>query len=394
MTFTSLETLLLSGVALLVGAVIHRFIPWTAKYNLPSSVLGGFVFAMALLFIRQTGGEVNFEKDLQTPLMIAFFASLGFSASIQRLIQGGKPLLIFFLATCLVLVIQDLIGIGVAVAMGQSPLFGMMTSSVSLVGGPGTALAFAPAFEKAGMPDAATVGLAAALGGIVMAGLFGGPLSTYLIQKYALSSPYKGRISVRGEEIEEFSSDHLTGLILKHVFVLILAMVLGSYVSQWIQSSGVTLPAYIGAMLVAAALRNLDDKSQWIGMKESWLDSLGSAALAFFIAMSMMTLDFTKLKDLGGMIIVALMIQVVVVLLAARFVVFPLLKKNYEAAVLSGGLFGFMMGTVANAMANIETIQRSKGPAPHAGLYISLVGACFIDFANAGAITIFLNFYS
>ncbi len=391
MIFTAVETLLLAGLALVLGTLIHRLIPWTARYNLPGSVLGGFVFALLLLGYRQSGGTVTFATDLQTPLMIAFFASLGFSASISRLIAGGKPLMVFFIATVAILILQDIVGIGVAVGLGQSPLFGVMTSSVSLVGGPGTALAFAPAFEKAGMADAGTIGLTAALGGIICAGLFGGPLSTFLIERNNLRSTIQGHVSIRGEEIEHFASDRLTGLILSHIFLLVIAIVLGFYVSRGIQGMGITLPPYIGSMIVAAVLRNLDDKFEVVRMRESWLDALGSSALAIFIAMSMMTLDFAKLKDVGFPILIALLLQVGVVLVAARYLMFPLLGRTYEAAVLSGGMFGFMMGTVANAMANIETIQRRKGPAPNAGLFISLVGACFIDFVNAAVITVFLN---
>lgn len=388
-----METLLIATLALILGRFIHKYIPWTARYNLPSSVLGGFVFALVFMVMRSQGAVIEFTLSMQSPLMILFFASLGFSASVSRLIAGGRPLVIFFFITCLILIIQDIVGIVVGLGLGQDPLFGMMTSSVSLVGGPGTALAFAPLFEQKGMTDAATVGLAAAVGGIVCAGLFGGPLSTILINKYNLSSRHKNTtLTVRGEEIETFSSENLTNLILVHMGALLIAMCLGGYVSRLFESAGVTLPPYIGAMIIAALLRNIDDKWQWVEFKESWLDSLGSAALAFFIAMTMTNLDFIKLKDLGIPILIALVIQVSLVLICARYIVFPLMGRNYEAAVLSGGMFGFMMGTVANAMANIETIQKSKGPAPHAGLFISLVGACFIDFVNAGVITVFLNF--
>lgn len=392
MTFTDIETLLIATLALITGKLIHKFIPWTERYNLPGSVLGGFAFAIALMFLRSNGAEVNFSMSMQSPLMILFFASLGFSASISRLMAGGWPLILFFLVTCIILVIQDAVGIVVALGLGQNSLFGMMTSSVSLVGGPGTALAFAPLFEEHGLPDAATVGLTAALGGIICAGLFGGPLSTYLIEKYNLKSPYKKNTSIKGEVAEFFSSENLTTLIIVHMGALIAAMCLGVYVSSLFEAAGLTLPPYIGAMLVAATLRNIDDKAKWFDLKESWLDALGSAALAFFIAMTMMNLNFLQLKDIGIPIVAALSVQVVIVLLAARYIVFPMMGRNYEAAVLSGGMFGFMMGTVANAMANIEVIQRRKGPAPHAGLFISLVGACFIDFVNAGIITVFLNF--
>lgn len=394
MTFNDIETLLIAALALVLGHYIHKTIPWTARYNLPSSVLGGFVFAIILMLLRFNGAEIDFAMNTQSPLMIIFFASLGFSASISRLIAGGKPLLIFFLISCAILVIQDIIGIFIGSALGQGPLFGMMTSSVSLVGGPGTALAFAPLFQKAGMTDSATIGLTAALGGIVCAGLFGGPLSTYLIQKYNLKSEHTGEaLSVRGEEVENFSSDDLSDLLIVHIGALITAMCIGSYVSLLFESIGITLPPYIGAMLIAATLRNVGDNSSFMRLRETWLDSLGSVALSFFIAMTMMTLDFLKLIHIGGPILVALAVQVVVLLFAARYIVFPFMGRNYEAAVLSGGMFGFMMGTVANAMANIETIQKTKGPAPNAGLFISLVGACFIDFVNAGVITIFLNFF-
>lgn len=394
MHFNDIETLFITALALLLGHFIHKYIPWTARYHLPSSVLGGFVFALVLMILRYNGAEITFDIHMRDPLMILFFASLGFSASFSRLLAGGKPLLLFFLLSCGILILQDVIGIITAVAMGQGPLFGIMTSSVSLVGGPGTALAFAPVFEKAGMADAATIGLTAALGGIVCAGLFGGPLSTYLIKKYNLKSEFKGAtLSVRGEKSELFSSDDLTQHLILNISVLITAMCLGAYISLIFKSISITLPSYIGAMLIAATLRNIDDKTSWIKMKETWIDSLGSVALAFFIAMTMMTLDFLKLMDIGLPILGALIIQVVVLLLAARYLVFPFMGRNYEAAVLSGGMFGFMMGTVANAMANIETLQRKEGPAPNAGLYISLVGACFIDFANASVITVLLNFF-
>lgn len=394
MHFNDIETLFITALALLLGHFIHKYIPWTARYHLPSSVLGGFVFALVLMILRYNGAEITFDIHMRDPLMILFFASLGFSASFSRLLAGGKPLLLFFLLSCGILILQDVIGIITAVAMGQGPLFGIMTSSVSLVGGPGTALAFAPVFEKAGMADAATIGLTAALGGIVCAGLFGGPLSTYLIKKYNLKSEFKGAtLSVRGEKSELFSSDDLTQHLILNISALITAMCLGAYISLIFKSISITLPSYIGAMLIAATLRNIDDKTSWIKMKETWIDSLGSVALAFFIAMTMMTLDFLKLMDIGLPILGALIIQVVVLLLAARYLVFPFMGRNYEAAVLSGGMFGFMMGTVANAMANIETLQRKEGPAPNAGLYISLVGACFIDFANASVITVLLNFF-
>lgn len=394
MHFNDIETLFIAALALILGHFIHKFVPWTAKYHLPSSVLGGFVFAVALMAYRSLGGEVSFEIHLRDPLMILFFASLGFSASFSRLVAGGKPLIIFFALSSTILVLQNLIGIAFAMSIGQSPLFGIMTGSVSLVGGPGTALSFAPLFEKAGMQDAATIGLAASLGGIICAGLFGGPISTLLIQKFNLKSANRNEeISTRGEALEHYTSDDLTGHLMVNFGALVTAMCLGAYVSSIFVSLNITLPPYIGAMLIAAAIRNIDDKTNWIKIKETWLDSIGSVSLAFFIAMTMMTLDFLKLVDIGLPIILILALQSAVLFILIRYFVFPIMGRTYESAVLSGGAFGFLMGTAANAMANIETLQRKKGPAPNAGLYISLVGACFIDFANATVITVLLNFF-
>lgn len=397
MHFNDLNTMLITCLALLLGHLIHRLVPITEKYNLPSSVLGGFFFALFFLALRSLGLEISFSKQMQEPLMVMFFASVGFSASIRRLIEGGKPLMIFFGITCAVLLIQNILGIAFAMGLGQNPLFGVMTGSVSLVGGPGTALAFTEVFEKAGLENAGTIGLTAALGGIVCAGLFGGPLSTYLIQKFDLHSPFRGSgmpIKHGKNIVDVFEAKDLSYFTIVHFATLVLVMAVGAYVSLWIEKTGITLPIYIGAMLVAGVLRNIDDATEFINLQESWIDALGSAALAFFIAMSMMTLDFLSLRDIGLPIAAILLFQVAVLVIVTRFVVFPLMGRGYESAVLSGGFFGFMMGTVANAMANIETVQKQRGPALQAALFISVVGACFIDVVNATVILAFVNLFS
>lgn len=397
MSLNVIDVLALAALALLLGTLVHRIFPWTEKYSLPRSVLGGLVMA-ALLAAAEWVFQIKLELNMaaQTPLMVAFFASLGFGASWQALRAGGIKVVYFFGLCIGLLVIQNIVGIGTAYALGQHPLFGVITSSVSMVGGPGTALAFAPVFVENGIPEAATIGITAAMAGILVAGLVGGPVATWLIEKEKLNPDES--LQTRG-----FRNSNLLGLnysyaeisanIRIHIILLLVVMALGAYVAGWIASIGVTFPIYIGSMIVAAIFRNFDDRFGWIKINEAFLESLASVALSLFIAMSLMSLQWGQLFELAGPILIALIVQTILVVGLCLTFIYRAYGRNYESAVLAGGMIGFMMGTTANAMANLESITKKYGPAPFAYFIIPLVGACFIDFANAAVIALMINIF-
>jgi ESS family glutamate:Na+ symporter len=420
MTLDFTQTLAFAGVVLFVGYGIKRLVPPLTRYNLPAPVIGGLLVSGAIAMVRTPEwSPIAFDTTLQPPLMIAFFTTIGFAASLSVLRVGGPQVLKFFAIAAVIAVVQNLVGVGVAQALGQPPLMGVLAGSVTLTGGPATGLAFAPEFAAAGLAGAATLAVAAGMVGIVAGGLLGGPIGTALVERSKVATPggsaaAPDRVAAHvveaasaepaaaapsGEDVEAYG-------LLKALVVILFAMWIGGLVSAWFQTHvtfpafvpglagrPLTLPPYIGAMLVAAIIRNVDDLTGLIGLSQRLIDDLGSVALSLFLALALMSLKLWELAGLALPLTVILIVQLAVVALVAVFVVFRAMGKDYEAAVMSGGFVGFMLGTTANAMANMEAMVQRFGPAPRAFLVVPMVGAFFIDFANAILITVFLNIY-
>lgn len=401
MNFNLIETLAFTALGLLIGRALFRFFPVFDRLCLPEPVLGGLLLCGVFSAVKYFSGlELTFDTTLQTPLMLAFFLSIGWMASWRELRRGGKTVISFLLFCLVALVTQNVIGMALAVAMGEPPLLGLLAGSVALTGGPGTALAFAPAFEKAGLEAAAAIGTASALAGIVIGGLMGSPQAARLIAKYRLkpsaedlsgAMPENVPVSM-GEQMvhPELSPAHFTS----HLQFIIIVMALGAALGGWIQARGITLPLYIGAMAVAAVIRNACDlKLGPLGrltVSNSVIEELGSVALAYFLVMATMTLNLGQLTGMASVLMIILAVQAIWIFLLATFLVFRWFGRDYDAAVIGAGFTGFMMGTMANAMANINAITRRYGPAPKAYLVVPIVGVCGVDFANSALITFLL----
>jgi ESS family glutamate:Na+ symporter len=253
---------------------------------------------------------------------------------------------------------------------------------------------------------AATIAVAAAMVGIVSGGIVGAPVGTWLIGRTHAANrtampqrrvPVAANIAEdhlpepvprapEGEDVEAYG-------LLKAVVLILAAMWAGSWLTIWFGKMGITLPAYIGAMLVAAALRNLDDGTKLVGISQRTVDDLGATALSLFLVMALMTLRLWDLVGLAVPLVVMLAAQVTAIVIVAAGPMFKLMGRDYEAAVMSGGFIGFMLGTTANAMANMESLVQRYGPAPKAFLVVPMVGAFFIDFTNALIITVCLNIW-
>jgi len=398
-----IHTLAFGGVALMLGYGLRRWIPVLGRYNLPPPVLGGLLVAIVLLALR-TQGElpIKFDTTLQSPLMIAFFTTIGYGASLTLLKKGGPQVFMFFIIATVFAVAQNVLGVAVASAFGLNPLFGVLAGSVTLTGGPATGLAFAPLFEEAGVPAAGSVAIAAAMAGIVLGGLVGGPVGTYLIEKFrahpSRSANESGVSTAGAVQVEAVApssgdSDEDAFPVLKSAVMILVAMWLGAWISKGFTALGITLPATIGAMLAGAAFRNLDDTTGWFGLSQRTIDTIGVVALSLFLVLALMTLKLWELAALALPLIVNVALQVVLVVLACRWIVFRAMGRDYEAAVMSGGFIGFMLGTTANAMAVMGTLAERYGPAPRAFFVAPMVGAFFIDFTNALIVTGFLNIF-
>jgi glutamate:Na+ symporter, ESS family len=406
LTLDLVQTVALAGVMLFIGYGIRKAVPLLGRYNIPAPVIGGLLVSLAVLLARGTGEPLLvLDTTLQPPMMVAFFTSVGFAASVSLLRVGGPQVLLFFGAATLFAIAQNLLGGGLALAFGLDPLFGVLAGSTTLTGGPATGLAFAPLFEAAGVQGAATVAVAAAMMGIVMGGVIGGPIGTRLIERHRLRTASLSPVpmeppsatSVIETQLPEGRAEAPPGedrgsyLLLKNAVAILVAMWIGSWVSRGFAGLGLTLPAYIGAMLVAAAIRNLDDATGIIGLSQRMIDDLGSAALSLFIVLALMSLQLWEIAGLALPLLVILAAQVALIAVICLWPIFRLMGRDYESAVMSAGFCGFMLGTTANAMANMESLVEKYGSAPRAFLVVPIVGAFFIDFTNAIIITLFVN---
>jgi ESS family glutamate:Na+ symporter len=389
-TVSAIQVLGLACFGLILGGGLRRVLPVLERLSVPGSVLGGLVYAGIALALRDRVCNFEFDLVLRDILMIAFFTTVGMSASLRLLRIGGRRVAIFLGASVLGLLLQMGWGAAAARVMGLPALFGIIPGAVSLTGGPATALAFGPVFENAGVRGATTIGLASAVFGIVVSGLIGGFVGSFLVRRHHLHA-----LPGTAAEVPEIDVDHEPGEkhggYLEHVIAIGVSMALGSLVSAKLQQWGLTLPAYIGAMIVAGVVRNLDDAFQFAGIEQKKMEEIGSIALELFIVMALLTLQLWHLARLALPVLVILVGQVVLTVALCWTVIYWLMGRNYTSAVMAGGYCGFMLGTTANAMACMREIVRKSGPAPQAFFAVSIVGAFLIDFINALLITQALN---
>lgn len=394
-----LQTLTLAAVVYFIGIQVKKRIGWVDRLNIPAAVVGGLLFTGLTVLAHNRFANIQLDTTAQPVLSVAFFTSIGMGASLALLRRGGIQVGIFLAFATVFCFVQNFIGIGIARAFGENPLLGVMAGSVTLVGGPATGMAFAPVFETAGLAGAGALALAAATMGIVFGGLTGSPAGTFLIKRKGLRSTVASAAEMRAEletpepalivEVEQEDTP-----LIRNMVILALAMGIGSVVSLWIQSLGVTLPAYIGAMLIASVIRNIDDATHWLRIDQRAMEFMGNLALNIFLTVALMDLKLWQLAGVALPLIVILIVQVVVVVLAAITVCYVLMGRDYDSAVMSSGFVGFVLGTTANAVANMRALVARYGPAPRAFLVVPLVGAFFIDFTNAIIITFFLNWLS
>ncbi|MDP1568762.1 MAG: sodium/glutamate symporter [Vicinamibacterales bacterium] len=396
-----IQSLALAAVLLFLGYGVRARVPFLNRYNIPAPVIGGFLFAAAALGLRL--GEVlrfTFDTTLQAPLMIAFFTTIGLGASLGLLKKGGPQVVLFWALASALAIVQNLVGLAAAAGLGVHPALGLLAGSITMTGGHGTGAAFGPLVEQQhGVPGALALAMGAATFGLVAGGLIGGPIATGLIRRYGLTpaaAPALVPPAAEGPAPAASPSEVLGGEaassygLLKTIAIILVAMALGSLLSRFL-GQFTTLPAYIGAMLVAAAIRNLADASRLIALDQRIIDDLGTIALSLFLAMALMSLNLIELLALALPMLAILALQVAVLAGFAWFVTFRVMGRDYDAAVMAGGHCGFGLGATPNAVANMESIVEKFGAAPRAFLVVPMVGAFFIDFTNAVIITTFLG---
>lgn len=322
--------------------------------------------------------------------MVFFFTSVGFQANLKVLKSGGKSLIVFLFLVIMLIVMQNFSAIGLANLIGLDSLTGMTTGSIPMVGGHGTAGAFGPVLEDFGVQGATTVCTAAATFGLIAGSLMGGPVGNRLIKKHNLIATIKAEDDSLLVEEEEKHERHFS-MYAPAVFQLIIAVGLGTVVSDLLSLTGMTFPIYIGAMIVAAIMRNIGEYTGKITIHMGEINDLGGICLSLFLGIAMITLKLWQLADLALPLIILLAGQVVLMFIFSYFVVFNIMGRDYDAAVLAAGTCGFGMGATPNAMANMQAICEKYAPSVKAYLIVPIVGSLFADFLNSLTITFFIN---
>ena len=391
-TFDMYQTLALAVIALMLGARIRKKVNFFERFCIPAPVIGGLVFAIISCILYVTGIiELSFDETLRTVCMVFFFTSVGFQANLKVLKAGGKSLAVFLAFVIILIIGQNVMAVGLAKVLGIDPLIGMCTGSIPMVGGHGTAGAFGPVLEDFGLTGATTVCTAAATFGLIAGSLIGGPIGNSLItKKDLLKTVVKEDASMLVEEEEKHERQF--NMYAPAVFQIIIAVGIGTIVSWALSKTGMTFPIYIGAMIVAAIMRNVSEYTGKFTVHMGEINDLGGICLSLFLGIAMITLKLWQLAELALPLIILLAAQTVFMFIFARFILFNAMGRDYDAAVISAGTCGFGMGATPNAMANMQAICDKYVPSVKAYLLIPLVGSLFADFINSLVITFFINF--
>lgn len=385
------QTLSLSVVVLMLGQFLKQKINFLEKFCIPSPVVGGLIFSVLTCILYSTGVvEFTFDDTLREVCMVFFFTSVGFQANLKVLKSGGKALAIFLGLVIALIFMQNLLAVGVSHLIGLDSLVGLCTGSIPMVGGHGTAGAFGPVLEDFNVQGATTICTAAATFGLVAGSLIGGPIGKRLIEKQHLLDT----IVTEDDSLlieEEKKHERHSNMYAAAVFQLILAVGLGTIISELLTKTGLTFPIYIGAMIVAAIVRNVGEYSGKFDIYMGEINNLGGICLSLFLGIAMITLKLWQLAELALPLMILLGAQLLLIFLYTYFVVFRVMGKDYDAAVLAAGTCGFGMGATPNAMANMQVLCDRYAPSVKAYLLVPLIGSLFADFINSLVITLFIN---
>ncbi len=400
MLTVSLDMYQTSALAMLLF-VIGRFLISKSKFLqrccVPAPVVGGLIFALLHLMLYATGiMQFGFDETVKGFFMTLFFTSVGYTACFRLLRAGGKKVFLFLGLAVFVMLMQNLLGSVLAGLFGWDLRLGLCTGSIAMVGGHGTAGSYGPLMEEMGIAGANVLAIAAATFGLLTGSLIGGPISTGIIKKYQLHSMDDSIASEEEKRTVVMNSEDGSDSFTNALIYLIIAAGLGTILTQFVNGVSIfgmtfTFPAYIGAMVVAAVIRNICDAND-VQLPLTPINIWGNVSLSVFLAIALMTLKLWQLAELAVPMVIMLLAQTILMYLVARYLVFWVMGRDYEAAVMSSAMCGFGMGATPNAMANMQVLTKKYGAAPQAFFIVPLVGSLFADFFNGIIITAFMNF--
>ena len=382
-------------LVLFAGKALNPRVGLLREYNIPEPVTGGLLFALVFWALYLTSGyRLVFDLQVRDVLLVYFFTTIGLNARLSDLRAGGRPFLILSILVTMFLLVQDVVGLAIAKLFGWPPAMGLLVGSISLLGGHGTAIAWAPVLAtRPGLENALEVGVLCATAGLVLASVTGGPLAHFLVKRHRLEGP-PGDAPEVGVHYGDAQASIDYFSFLSAILAIHICGAIGILVQQGMLSRGVNLPLFVPCLMAGVLLTNLLERA---APRLSWpsrtpaLALIAEVALGIFLAMSLMSMELWNLADLAGPLFVALGLQVVLAIAFAAFVAFRALGRTYDAAVICAGLIGFGLGATPTAMANMTAVTQRHGASHVAFLVVPLVGAFFIDLLNTVAIRFFLT---
>jgi glutamate:Na+ symporter, ESS family len=388
-----LLTFTIAIVVFFTGAGLNRVIEPLHRWNIPEAVTGGLVAATATLLANKVLGiEVSFSLDARDLLLLYFFTGIGVNAKLEDLVSGGRPFVLLLALTLVYLVIQNLIAAGSVAVLGLPKGITTLVGSASLIGGHGTTIAWAPIItERFGLPNALEVGIATATLGLVIASLVGGPIAGILIARHHLAGPSTPDpvVGLPDDPADKPVDDISHIGLLRTLLVLNVVILIGYFLDDVVAETGVKLPLFVVCLLVGIIVTNTIPRIlptiEWPTRTRA-LALVSDLSLNIFLAMSLMSMQLWTLGGLGPALVVVLAAQTIAAVAYIFLVVFPVMGRNYEAAVISAGFTGISLGATPTAIANMTAVTKLHGPCARAFIILPLVSAFFIDIANALAI--------
>ncbi len=396
MVITNFVSFTLAIVLLFVGKIALNRSAILRQYSIPEPVVGGFLAAIVVSILYfACDYEVTFSLDAMPYLLLYFFAGIGLKSDLRDLVTGGKPLAVMIALVAIYIVLQNLLGMGVAAAMGMNPKIGLMAGSVSLTGGLGTTVAWGPTFvEQLGIANAVELGVAASTLGLIAACIIGGPSATFLINRHKIETSEDDDLDIGEPNDEQHRPVDSYGVLWAWLWLNI-ALILGYFLNLGLEAAGVNMPLFVSCLVAGIAIGNVGryvfPQITWSGEKQG-LALISDISLGMFLVMSLMSMQLWELQGSVVFLAAVMTLQILMAALFSIFVVYNLLGKNYEAAIIAAGFSGLTLGTTATAIVGMTAVTKQYGAAHRAFLLVPLVGGFFIGVINAVVINVLVNF--
>jgi ESS family glutamate:Na+ symporter len=387
------QTLAAAILVLLLGSFVLARIGFLRNNNIPVPIVGGILFAVltSILYAR-FDTQISFDMALKDPMMLIFFTTIGLTADVRSLRRGGPQLLLFASVCLAFLIVQNGLGVLVSLGLDLHPLFGLLSSSITLSGGHATGAAYAEKFSHVqNLAGTMELAMACATFGLIIGGFLGGPIAGRLIRKHRLEPSQRATARATEASRAEPEGPITSENLLPTLFYVLVCLIVGSALAGLLADAAFTLPSIVWCLFSGVVICNLAPFVRPLHVHGPTVEMLGTLSLALFLAMALMSLRLWELLGLAGPLLAMLAVQTLGMMAFASFVTFRAMGGRYDAAVIAGGHCGFGLGATPTAVANMEALTRRFGPSPQAFLVVPLMGAFFMDLLNALVIQGYLS---